>query len=693
MLCHRAPLPGTLGDHLLQYSRKACLERKAAPLIVAATFLFNFFVAKPLCALRVMLKYVVLALVSFGASLVLTRLVRGFALRIGVVDQPGARKVHLVPVPRLGGVSIFLSISLAIAASFGLEYLSGGSIPMDRKPWAPILCGATVVFLIGVWDDLRSLPAWFKFLLQALAAGVFIWSGIYIEPISFLQRGPLGLDLSLLAVPVTFLWIIGITNAFNLIDGLDGLATGLGIIAAGTSATIFIIRGETPDALLLVILMGALVGFLFYNFNPATIFLGDSGSLVIGYILAATAVVGSQRQATALAVLIPLLVFGLPIVDTLLSMLRRFVAGIKLIQPYKDPIKSKLRSINKMFEPDRSHIHHRLLTLGFSQRNAVLLLYGLNLCLALLVLLAVFAQYRNAGIILVTVALATYVGIHKLGYEEARVIRIGTFLRWYESLELDRRFFLGFLDIVIIAVAYWGTFALKYNLEATSAQKQWYLETFPIVLFIQLLIFFVFKLYQGVWPAIGIGDLIHIGLATSTGASLSYIGAVINPPPANGTIAFFSIYLLLLGVIVMTSRSAFRILNYIGRNENSGYRKALVYGAGHRGQMIVRELSNNSDLKLQAVGFIDDDPALTGRSVDRLPIVGPDNDLASLIARHQVAALIISSNVVSDTRLQLVMQLCQERKIAVLRCSLNIEPLEIERSGLGANMQVNQQMS
>jgi UDP-GlcNAc:undecaprenyl-phosphate/decaprenyl-phosphate GlcNAc-1-phosphate transferase len=640
-----------------------------------------------------MLKYVVLALVSFGASLVLTRLVRGFALRIGVVDQPGVRKVHAVPVPRLGGVSIFLSISLAIVASFGLEYLSGDSIPMDRKAWTPILCGTTVMFLIGVWDDLRSLPAWFKFLFQALAAGGFIWFGIYLEPISSLQRGPLHFDLGLLAIPVTFLWIIGITNAFNLVDGLDGLAAGLGIIAAGTSATIFIMRGDTSDALLLVILIGALVGFLFYNFNPATIFLGDSGSLVIGYVLAVTAVAGSQRQATALAVLIPLLVFGLPIVDTLLSMLRRFVAGMKLVQPYKDPIKSKLRSINKIFEPDRSHIHHRLLALGFSQRNAVLLLYGLSLCLSLLVLLAVFAHYRNAGIILVTVALATYIGIHKLGYEEATLIRAGTLLRWYESLAFDRRFFLGFVDIVIIAAAYWGAFVLKYNLEWTSAQKEWYLGTFPIVLLVQLLIFFVFKLYQGVWRAIGIGDLIQIGLATVTGASLSYIAAMINPPPANGTLALFSIYLLLLGTIVMASRSAFRILNHIGRTGNSGYRKALIYGAGHRGQIIVRELANNSDLKLQPVGFIDDDPTLTGRSVDRLPIVGSDNDLVSVIARHQIAALIISSNTVSNTRLQLVMQLCEERKIAVLRCSLNIEPVENERSGLGANLQVGQQVT
>ena len=387
-----------------------------------------------------MLKYLVLALVSFGASLVLTRLVRTFAVRVGAVDKPGERKIHSVAVPRLGGVGVFLSVVLAIAASFGLEYLSGGSITVDRKGWAPLLCGTTVVFLIGVWDDLRPLPAWLKFLFQALAAGWVIWFGIYVEPLPSLERGPFNL-LNMLAVPLTFLWIIGVTNAFNLVDGLDGLATGLGIIAAGTSATIFIMRGDAADALLLIILLGALTGFLFYNFNPATIFLGDSGSLVIGYLLAATAVTGSQKQATALGVLIPLLVFGLPIIDTLLSMLRRFVGRAKVLQPYRRTFLSRIRSLQRMFEPDRSHIHHRLLAMGLSHRNVVLVLYGLSVVLALLVLVSVLAQYRNAGIILVAVALVTYIGIRRLGYEEATLFHAGSVLRWYEGNGVRSTFF------------------------------------------------------------------------------------------------------------------------------------------------------------------------------------------------------------------------------------------------------------
>src|SRR5262249_22097659 len=155
------------------------------------------------------------------------------------------------------------------------------------------------------------------------------------------------------------------TNAFNLVDGLDGLAAGLAIIAAGSTATIFCLRGDIQDTRLLVILLGALLGFLPYNFNPATIFLGDSGSLVIGYVLAITAITGSQKGATALAVVIPLLVFGLPIVDTLLSMVRRFVGSLRVLKLRKATLKEQIQGAKRMFEADQKHIHHRLLAVGF----------------------------------------------------------------------------------------------------------------------------------------------------------------------------------------------------------------------------------------------------------------------------------------------------------------------------------------
>ena len=247
------------------------------------------------------------------------------------------------------------------------------------------------------------------------------------------------IDLGALALPFTFVWIIGITNAFNLVDGLDGLAAGLAIIAAGSIAMIFFLHGNAQNTLLLLILLGALLGFLPYNFNPASIFLGDSGSLVVGYVLSVTAITGSQKGATTLAVVTPLLVFGLPIVDTLLSMVRRFVGSLRMLESQKATLQEQMGRAKRMFEADQRHIHHRLLALGFSHRNAVLVLYALALGLASLALLLVLAHYRNAGIILLAIGLATYIGLRKLGYEEIALLRPVTLLRWYELLTFNRR--------------------------------------------------------------------------------------------------------------------------------------------------------------------------------------------------------------------------------------------------------------
>ena len=290
------------------------------------------------------------------------------------------------------------------------------------------------------WDDVRPLPAGVKFVLQGAAAGVAIWGGILVEHVSLF--GGSGIDLGALALPLTFVWIIGITNAFNLVDGLDGLAAGLAIIAAGSIAVLFVLRGDAQDTLLLLILLGALLGFLPYNFNPASIFLGDSGSLVIGYVLSVTAITGSQKGATTLAVVTPLLVFGLPIVDTLLSMVRRFVGSLRMLEARKTTLQEQIGRAKRMFEADQRHIHHRLLALGFSHRNAVLVLYALALGLASLALLLVLAHFRNAGIILLAIGLATYIGLRKLGYEEIALFRPVTLLRWYEFFTLNRAFFL-----------------------------------------------------------------------------------------------------------------------------------------------------------------------------------------------------------------------------------------------------------
>src|SRR5213594_881261 len=627
-----------------------------------------------------MFKYIVLFLISFCASLALTPLVRLLALRIGAVDRPGLRKIHTQPIPRLGGVSVVLAASLTAVLAVALEGVGDGFIRVNLAAWTPLLLGGAIVFLAGVWDDIRPLSAGTKFLFQSAAAGVAIWLGVRIDQVYFLATGTV--DLGLLAIPLTFLWIVGITNAFNLVDGLDGLAAGLASIAAGTCAAIFLLRGDAQDAMLVVILVGALAGFLRYNFNPAKIFLGDSGSLVVGYVLAVTAITGSQKGATALGVVVPLLVFGLPILDTLLSMVRRFVGGLKMIQPYKASLKQRVLAAKRMFEADQGHIHHRLIALGFSHRNAVLALYGIALGLSAMALLSVLAQYRNAGIILVAAGLATYIGIRKLGYEEISFLRNGTLLRWYEQLAFNRLFFLGFVDLILITAAYWLSFALKYEFPWDPEVKIWYRGAFPIVLLVQLGVFSVFGLYRGVWRATGIGDLLRVIFAGVTAVALSYTVVLLTVPPS-GVIPFFCINLLVLAALTSGARCTHRVLDYTNQRENSAGSGARIYGAGRGGQLVLRELLQNAELGLRPIGFLDDDPSLRQRTVNRVPVLGSSSDLFLILESQLVASVVIASDKISGDRLQNVLCLCEARHIPVLHAHLKLE--QIAANGNGGN--------
>src|SRR5215471_1288252 len=579
----------------------------------------------------------VFMLIAAVLSCGLTPLVRSVARRVGAVDQPGGRKIHATPTPRLGGVSVVVSGALTVLIVWGLKHVIGETVQVELEAWKPVFLGGAIVFCLGVWDDVRPIPAGVKFVMQGVAAGVAIWGGILIEHVSLL--GGSRIDLGVLALPLTFVWIIGITNAFNLVDGLDGLAAGLAIIAAGAIATIFFLCGDAQDTLLLLILLGALLGFLPYNFNPASIFLGDSGSLVLGYVLAVTPVTGSQRGATTLAVVTPLLVLGVPIVDTLLSMVRRFVGSLRRLEAPQAAVHGRFGRAKRMFEADQRHIHHRLLALGFSHRNAVLVLYALALGLASLALLLVLAHYRNAGIILIAIGLATYIGLRKLGYEEIVVFRPVTLLRWYESCTFDRGFFLGFVDMTLITAAYGGAYALKYELPWNPELKSWYIGTFPLVLVVQLAALHALGLYRGVWRAAEISDLIRVVGSVLPAVALSYMVTLVSLAPVD-TLRFFLLDALLLSALMVGIRSTYRVLDSLQQRDNVTGAAALIYGAGRGGQLVLRELLQNSRFGLRPIGFLDDDPRL-----------------------HQALSV------------------CQERRIPVVRAHLKLEPIILKPRG------------
>jgi UDP-GlcNAc:undecaprenyl-phosphate/decaprenyl-phosphate GlcNAc-1-phosphate transferase len=337
---------------------------------------------------------------AFVLSLLLTYLVRGWAVRRGFVDVPdGDRRCHENPVPRLGGVAIYLSFTAVWVATLFFVDLPRGDSAEHFQILALIL-GGTAIFLVGVWDDIKGLSAGVKVVLETLVAVGLFLGGVRIEALGLWPSADGGLPY-LLSLLLTTLWIVGITNAFNLIDGSDGVAGGAALIAVASMVVVFLLFGSIEAGWISIMLGGAILGFLFFNFPPATIFLGDSGSLFIGFTLGVLGVMTTQTASMTLAVAIPVISCGLPILDTLLAMVRRFLRG------------------EHIFQPDRGHIHHRLRDLGHSPRTVALLLYAASAVFALASLLLVNPSTRSAAtVVLVIGGVVTWFSIQRLHIPE-----------------------------------------------------------------------------------------------------------------------------------------------------------------------------------------------------------------------------------------------------------------------------------
>lgn len=297
--------------------------------------------------------------------------VRAFALSRGIVDKPDPRKMHPHPVPRLGGIAIFSTCAIILGVAWLLGDRWSDTFAVNPRGIVGFALGACVVFATGVYDDLYGIRARTKLAMELLAAVlVTALGGCQVTSLSF----PGGtVALGALAVPLTIVWIVVVTNAVNLIDGLDGLAAGVSFIALGSIATIAI-QGHHSVSIVIAILMGACVGFLFHNFHPATIFMGDSGSLFLGYALAVLSTYASAKSRTGAITLATMLVVALPLADTFWAMARRYLRGL-----VPTNARSHMAGFARMFVPDRKHIHHRLVGAGLHDREALYVLYAMQL--------------------------------------------------------------------------------------------------------------------------------------------------------------------------------------------------------------------------------------------------------------------------------------------------------------------------
>lgn len=321
-------------------------------------------------------------LCAMVVSFILSPLVKSFAYKIGAIDVPkDNRRMHKKPVPRLGGLAIFLGFIFSLLLFVPIDFHLQG-----------ILLGSVIIVVLGVVDDRAALRAWFKFIIQILAALVAISHGVMINVLSnpnILSHNPYW-SLGWLSIPITLLWIVGITNSVNLIDGLDGLANGVSTISALTMLVIALLVSEGQTALIMASLVGACVGFMPYNKNPAQMFMGDTGSTFLGYILATVSIQGLFKYYAVISFAVPFLILGLPMFDTLFAIIRRLMHG-------QNPM-----------SPDRGHIHHRLIDMGLNQKQAVAALYVVSSILGLSAVVLTTGGAMRAMMFFIALAVAAF---------------------------------------------------------------------------------------------------------------------------------------------------------------------------------------------------------------------------------------------------------------------------------------------
>lgn len=333
-----------------------------------------------------MIAYAYTFLAALVVTFVLTPLVKRFAVSVGAVDKPDERKVHHGLIPRLGGLAIYAGFMVSVILTIGFSYELLG-----------IMIGATFLIVVGILDDIFSLPAKVKLLGQIIAAAILvIFFNVNIDWLVIPHVGIVYLPW-FISIPLTIFWIIGFVNTVNLIDGLDGLAAGIATIASIAIAMLAFQMGQWVAAAAMVAMTGSCLAFLQYNFNPAKIFMGDTGSMFLGYVIAAVSVMGSMKTAAIAVLIVPLVALAVPITDTLLAIIRRKNAGVPI------------------FSPDKNHLHHRLLASGLSQKQVVLIMYALTAFFSCVALLVIHLSPILGGVILVGALAAFILWARKLG--------------------------------------------------------------------------------------------------------------------------------------------------------------------------------------------------------------------------------------------------------------------------------------
>jgi UDP-GlcNAc:undecaprenyl-phosphate GlcNAc-1-phosphate transferase len=578
-------------------------------------------------------------LVSFVLALGTTLVCERVAPRFGLVVRPRDDRWHQRAVPLLGGVAIAVGVVPVLG-------WVGGSPRL-----VALLAVALVTGAIGLVDDLRSLSPPVKLVAQIVVAGILVQLGFVLR----ITPWPLA------DVLLTLVWVVGITNAVNLLDNMDGLAAGMAVITAGFRLFFFLSEGDGAGATVTAALIGALLGFLVRNFPPAKIFMGDAGSLFVGLLLSGLCLVSDAAyysRGVAAVLVVPVLLLLIPIFDTTFVTVTRLITG------------------RRVSTGGRDHTSHRLVAFGISERRALGFLYAVAILSGSLAWLTYrYGVVYTIGLLaLLLVALVLLaIQLNRVGGARAGAAAPeGPILRLVTDLPFGRQMAMVLGDLVLIVVAYYSAYLLRFE-DQFEDYRSVFVQTISPVIVLQIAALAVCGAYRGLWRYTSVPDLLRLlqGITLGAVATVAYFALVSRLEGLSR--AVFILNWLLLILLICGSRLSFRMLEAL-RRPTGDVRRVLVYGAGDGGDLTLREFRNNPTLRRQAVGFLDDDRTKAGTRIQGVPVLGSVESLWGILRDQRIDEVVVSSRKIPPERLQQLEAVCRSSGVQVVRASVRMEP-------------------
>lgn len=593
----------------------------------------------------------------------LTPMVKTAALRTGRVDIPSKDRWHTRPTAMLGGIAICAAVGIPLAwfADFGSlwDYLKshapGAAAPSHM---AVVWLGMTILFVLGLLDDLFRFRPQNKLIVQIVVASLIAFLGYRLQWTRSLTGDTL----------LTIIWIVGITNAVNLLDNMDGLCAGITAIAAAFFSYLYVIEGCQETMTIALLLLGASAAFLIYNFNPASIFMGDCGSLPLGFTLAMLCVYPASTPVPVNLSLyaVPVLVLMVPIFDTTMVTTIRLLSG------------------RKASVGGRDHTSHRLVLMGFQERGAVLFLYGTSILAGLA---AVFVKQHDSlaaptviiPLLLSMILMGIYLAqIRVYPEKEFSVLREGRFTPILFKITFKRQLFHVALDLVLIAFAYYLSYRLRFGFgREFSVFFPIFLKSLPAVIICKLVAFFALGVYRGMWRYVGLSDVFVFLKASLLGtllalALITYVYRFVHFSKGVFLIDWFLTTAFLVG-----SRVSFRSFREFMKLKTLKGDRVLIYGAGHGGQVLLKEILDNRRWAVRPAGFIDDDAGKVGKRLYGYAVIATGADLENILEDKAIDGIIISCRDMDRRRREKLAALCRGRKLFLKQFRVELRDVEL----------------